>query len=212
MKKTLFLLLALCLHPCFAELYKCSTAIGTTYQDRPCQSSSQIQKIIPQAAYNRAPPSDNPSPDTQLSTQPQSIIQTTTATNASPLALERDAHGKIKRSEKAKDDFKKANPCPANGKGSGACPGYVIDHIKALACGGADSPENMQWQTAAEGKAKDAWERDGCSSPTKRSHNAPNPPPDKPANAQAQSQTVYTGKRGGRYVLTKSGKKRYLPR
>jgi hypothetical protein len=40
--------------------------------------------------------------------------------------------------------------------------GYVVDHIKPLACGGADDPANMQWQTVAEGKAKDKWERKEC--------------------------------------------------
>jgi hypothetical protein len=39
----------------------------------------------------------------------------------------------------------------------------VIDHIEPLACGGADSPANMQWQTVAEAKQKDKWERQGCS-------------------------------------------------
>lgn len=32
----------------------------------------------------------------------------------------------------------------------------------ALDCGGLDSVENMQWQTVAEDKAKDKWERKGC--------------------------------------------------
>ena len=41
-------------------------------------------------------------------------------------------------------------------------PGYVIDHINPLACGGADAIGNMQWQTIAEGKAKDKWERANC--------------------------------------------------
>lgn len=41
-------------------------------------------------------------------------------------------------------------------------PGYVIDHKVPLACGGADSPSNMQWQTVAEAKAKDRTERSGC--------------------------------------------------
>jgi hypothetical protein len=59
-------------------------------------------------------------------------------------------------------DFMAANPCPANGKSAGACPGYVIDHIIALPCGGADEPGNMQWQTVAEAKAKDRWETIGC--------------------------------------------------
>lgn len=41
-------------------------------------------------------------------------------------------------------------------------PGYVVDHIIPLACGGADVPSNMQWQTIAAGKAKDKWETKGC--------------------------------------------------
>jgi hypothetical protein len=41
-------------------------------------------------------------------------------------------------------------------------PGYVIDHIKPLACGGLDAPSNMQWQTIAAAKAKDKVERIGC--------------------------------------------------
>lgn len=69
--------------------------------------------------------------------------------------IQRDKSGKIKRSEKAKDDFKNTHPCPSTGKGSGACPGYVIDHINPLKRGGPDSPDNMQWQTEAAAKAKD---------------------------------------------------------
>jgi hypothetical protein len=38
-------------------------------------------------------------------------------------------------------------------------PGYVVDHIKPLECGGADVPSNMQWQTRAEARAKDRTER-----------------------------------------------------
>ena len=63
------------------------------------------------------------------------------------------------RSEAAKDRFKYPHPCPSNGNNHGPCPGYVIDHVTALACGGADAPANMQWQSVAEGKAKDKWER-----------------------------------------------------
>jgi hypothetical protein len=75
----------------------------------------------------------------------------------------RDSRGKVKRSETAKRDFQSSHPCPANGSKTGGCSGYVIDHVKPLACGGADEPANMQWQSAAEGKAKDATERTGCS-------------------------------------------------
>jgi hypothetical protein len=41
------------------------------------------------------------------------------------------------------------------GKTTGDCPGYVVDNIVPLKRGGADIPENMQWQTVAEAKAKD---------------------------------------------------------
>ncbi len=69
---------------------------------------------------------------------------------------------RTKRSQSAKVEFKQNNPCPANGARKGPCAGYVIDHIQPLACGGADRPENMQWQTIADGKDKDKWERNGC--------------------------------------------------
>jgi len=38
---------------------------------------------------------------------------------------------------------------------AGHCPGYVVDRIVPLKRGGADLPNNMQWQSAAEAKAKD---------------------------------------------------------
>lgn len=70
----------------------------------------------------------------------------------------RDAHGRIARSVKAKDEFRKSHPCPSTGRSLGACPGYVIDHVQPLKRGGSDAPNNMQWQTTAAAKAKDRWE------------------------------------------------------
>lgn len=72
------------------------------------------------------------------------------------------SEARVKRSQNAKFEFKQQHPCPANGANKGPCKGYVIEHVKALACGGADTPSNMQWQTVAEGKAKDKWERKEC--------------------------------------------------
>lgn len=72
--------------------------------------------------------------------------------------VQRDKDGKIARSPQAKSDFKKSHPCPSTGKSSGACPGYVVDHVKPLKKGGADSPSNMQWQTKEAAKQKDKWE------------------------------------------------------
>jgi len=40
-------------------------------------------------------------------------------------------------------------------------PGHVVDHVVPLACGGADSPSNMQWLTVGEATAKDKVEREG---------------------------------------------------
>ena len=62
------------------------------------------------------------------------------------------------RSAAAKYAFRRAHPCPATGLTRGACPGYVVDHIKALKRGGPDTPANMQWQTREAAKAKDRLE------------------------------------------------------
>jgi hypothetical protein len=78
------------------------------------------------------------------------------------LAFAAPADARIKRSQSAKIEFKREHPCPATGAMKGPCKGYVIDHVNPLACGGPDRPENMQWQTIAEGKAKDKWERKSC--------------------------------------------------
>ena len=71
-------------------------------------------------------------------------------------------HVERQRSRAARNAFQRSNPCPSTGKRSGSCPGYVVDHRNALACGGADTPLNMQWQTVAQARLKDKTERAGC--------------------------------------------------
>lgn len=78
------------------------------------------------------------------------------------LALTAASAAEPRRSSGARAAFLKQHPCPATGKSRGACPGWVIDHVKPLACGGADHPANMQWQTVQAAKEKDRWERSGC--------------------------------------------------
>jgi hypothetical protein len=68
----------------------------------------------------------------------------------------RDSHGRIKRSPEAREQFMRGTGYAHGRKG------YVVDHRVPLACGGADSPSNMQWQTKAEAKAKDKTERKQC--------------------------------------------------
>jgi hypothetical protein len=64
--------------------------------------------------------------------------------------------GRLHRSAKSRQQFE-----IATGHRHG-WPGHVIDHVVPLACGGADAPSNMQWQTVADAKAKDKVERNGC--------------------------------------------------
>lgn len=67
------------------------------------------------------------------------------------------------RSKKVLRAFVNQQACPATGLHRLPCKGYVIDHIKPLACGGADDPSNLQWQTREAAKEKDRWERKECS-------------------------------------------------
>lgn len=69
----------------------------------------------------------------------------------------------VKRSWKAKADFARMQPCPSTGKRVPHCPGYAIDHKRPLACGGPDTPANMQWLSVADWFDKSKWERkDPC--------------------------------------------------
>jgi hypothetical protein len=80
--------------------------------------------------------------------------------------LKRDDKGHIVRDQNQRAIFKATHRCPSTGKSSGSCPGYKVDHICPLECCGKDNPGNMQWQSNADAKAKDAWERN-CSTCTK---------------------------------------------
>jgi hypothetical protein len=58
--------------------------------------------------------------------------------------------------------FRAAHPCPVTGLTTGACPGWVVDHIYPLCAGGKDLPSNMSWQEARQSYIKDNLERDFC--------------------------------------------------
>jgi hypothetical protein len=113
------------------------------------------------AAHDRKAPSQRAAPSAASHAPRTPRTTTTTATPHSAVPhsstdATRSANGKIARSEAAKQSFETQSGYP-HGR-----PGYVVDHIKPLACGGADTPSNMQWQTIAEAKAKDKTERAGC--------------------------------------------------
>lgn len=121
-----------------------SSTHSRSYQSRPRSSASHYRS----------------SSSHQKKSAP-SIRSTTTHRKSYVTGVQRDSHGKIKRSELSKRQFMKQTGYP-HGR-----PGYVIDHIIPLANGGRDDPSNMQWQTKADAKAKDKWER-GQTSKSKR--------------------------------------------
>jgi hypothetical protein len=95
-------------------------------------------------------------PKATARSQPSVTHTTKARTVAQSGGVARAADGRIARSAAAKDAFERQTGYP-HGR-----PGYVVDHIKPLACGGADAPNNMQWQTIEAAKAKDRTERVGC--------------------------------------------------
>lgn len=76
----------------------------------------------------------------------------------------RNADGSIKRSTAVLNAFKRIHPCPANGMTTGACPGWALNHVIPLACGGCDSVANLDWmpneiKSCAEPWCRDRYER-----------------------------------------------------
>jgi len=99
--------------------------------------------------YDRKAPSTHSAPkSTAPHTSPRSHTEGPRSSGST--------HSKEQRSQKAKDEFMRQSGHPHGWKG------HVVDHIVPLACGGSDSPSNMQWQTTEEAKAKDKVERKGC--------------------------------------------------
>lgn len=65
-----------------------------------------------------------------------------------------NSHAQVSRSSAARAEFQRLHPCPATGAPRGACPGWQVDHVEPLKCGGPDTPANMQWLTIEEHKLK----------------------------------------------------------
>lgn len=108
-------------------------------------------------AYDRAAPRAKPKATPVLAkaapkTAVTPAIKSPAVVKKSTAAV-RASNGKIARNAAARTQFEKATGYP---KGR---PGYVIDHVVPLECGGLDAPSNMQWQTIADAKIKDKTER-----------------------------------------------------
>jgi len=78
------------------------------------------------------------------------------------LILATGAQASPGRDSTARAKFQRENPCPATGKTRGSCPGWQVDHITPLKCGGADRSENMQWLTVQAHAEKTRAEAKDC--------------------------------------------------
>lgn len=58
--------------------------------------------------------------------------------------------------------FRHEHACPVTGKTTGACPGWIVDHVYPLCAGGVDAPSNMTWQEMRASFQKDRLERELC--------------------------------------------------
>jgi len=135
-----------------APRVRSSAPRATTRTYRPRRSSSRVSA----SRASRTPVIRPTTPRTRTSTVRAARTYTRAAAKPAVVGVARDSRGRIARSESAKRTFMRQTGY-ARGR-----PGYVIDHVRPLACGGADAPSNMQWQTSAAAKAKDKVERKGC--------------------------------------------------
>lgn len=76
----------------------------------------------------------------------------------------RNAQGSITRRADVLSAFRREHPCPATGKTTGACPGWEMNHVVPLACGGCDVVSNLDWmpdsiKTCADPHCRDRFER-----------------------------------------------------
>src|SRR5207253_6758645 len=112
------------------------------------------------APYTRSAPRTYHAPAVPRPSHPstRSTSLTSHPSTRAAVGVTRDSHGGLKRSEAPKLAFEHHHPCPSKGTTSGACPGYVLDHVVPMKRGGADGPANTQLQTKDAATAKDRWE------------------------------------------------------
>ena len=116
---------------------------GPTPEEQAKAAKAQAAKAEPakKPPAKKAPPKKKPPEGKAPAAQPE-------AEDAPPAVPSRPSS--------AKENFRKANPCPSTGRSSGSCPGYEVEHMNPPACGGADSPGNMQWVQASAARKKGA--------------------------------------------------------
>lgn len=76
----------------------------------------------------------------------------------------RNVAGDIIRRADVLTAFRQQHVCPVTGTAAAKCPGWAIDHVIPLACGGCDAVHNLQWlpltiKSTPADSSKDRWER-----------------------------------------------------
>jgi len=102
------------------------------------------------------------------------------------------------RSPTARNEFQRTHPCPITQWSTGVCPGYIVDHVIPLDCGGRDDPSNMQWQTVPDAREKDKIERRGLSCKTRQ--------------VAPEDREYYLGPKDGCFYFSSGNKKVYVDR
>ena len=166
MTRRLAVVLALCLSLLGSAGITATGRSGTSKGMRSTQASSgktvHVKSYTKKdgtkvAAHDRkAPEKQSPAVTAEKAPKPLKTQPATITTSPTTSPVTRDEKARIQRSDAARHHFARQTGHP-NGR-----PGYVIDHIVPLACGGADAPSNMQWQTIEAAEAKDKVERIGC--------------------------------------------------
>ena len=94
-----------------------------------------------------------------------SMAQESTVDVRCCVPVARDPNGTILRSRSVLAAFRGIHPCPATSPHpAGTCPGWAIDHVIPLVCGGKDVVWNMQWlpnaiKSGPGDLPKDRWEQ-----------------------------------------------------
>jgi 5-methylcytosine-specific restriction endonuclease McrA len=122
---------------------------------RPTASTSRSSGSVRSASPQMSRTPHISSQRTQHRTSTPRVPRPAASSATKCASCNRNSVGRIARSSVAKSSFQRQHPCPSTGRTSGACPGYVVDHVIPLKRGGADAAVNMQWQTIAAAKAKD---------------------------------------------------------
>lgn len=84
----------------------------------------------------------------------------------------RDANGKLVRRTDVLAAFKRIHPCPSTGLTTGACPGWQMNHVIPLACGGLDGVSNLAWIPTVSKTCDHDW----CTDRHERNIYGANPP------------------------------------